>query len=312
MPPPKQRPPTRPLSTRPPTTAPATRQFSVTACDGTGTGEKVILYGESGMGKSTLAMMAPNPVFICVDDGIRKLRHPVTEQPANYVAGIQTFQDILDVLAPANFSMWDAYESVVLDTATRAQELCLEWMYANIKNPDTGKQVMRLEDYNFARGYQHIVDTMNMLKGRLDNLQQRGKHLIILAQEGVTIKINPVGEDYMQLGPGLLHTMGKNPKSVRDPYCEWADHVCRIGPLDCTVEQLQAIQARKTDGGYARGFHFGKACGPTDRVVHLRTDGVAMKVKSRTAPDDYVSFSEPKDNALWVSIFGQEWNLGAA
>lgn len=286
-------------------TRPSMKTFSVETCDGSGTGEKIILYGESGVGKSTLAMMAPNSVFICVDDGIRKLRHPVTEEPAKYIAGVETFQDVFDVLTPSNLAMWDGYESIVLDTATRAQELCLLWMFENVKH-EKGHHVQRLEDYGFGKGYGHIVDTMNMLLGRLDALQRRGKNILILAQEGVVVRINPTGEDYMQFGPDLLHTTSKNPKTVRDPYCAWADHVCRIGPLDMTVTE---VQAKSVERGYAKGFRFGKAVGATDRVVHMRTNGMAMKVKSRTAPYDCCSFSEPKDNALWVSIFGEEWNL---
>lgn len=295
--------------TKLPSTPPATKsKFQVATCDGSGTGEKIILYGESGVGKSTLAMMAPNPVFICVDDGIRKLRHPVTEEPAKYIEGVETFQDILDVTAAANKGLWSAYETVVLDTATKAQDLCLNWMYANIKH-EKGCAVERLEDYGFGKGYQHIVDTMAMLLSRLDDLQRQGKNIIVLAQEGVVTKINPTGEDYMQFGPDLLHTSGKNPKTVRDPWCAWADHVCRIGPAEVTVGEVQGRAIDTVDKGYKKGFRFGKALGETDRVVHVRTKGVAMKVKSRTAQDDCVPFSEPKDNALWVTIFGQAWNM---
>jgi hypothetical protein len=180
-------------------------------------------------------------------------------------------------------------------------------MYKNIPH-EKGLPVERLEDYGFGKGYQHIVDTMSMLLSRLDEIQNRGKHVILLVQDGVSIHVNPTGEDYMQYGPDLLHTSGKTPRSVRNQYCAWADHVCRIGPMAITVREVQAKTAQKGDGGYTRGFRFGKAPEDTDRVVHLRTSGVAMKVKSRTAQDDYVSFYEPKDNALWVSIFGQEWN----
>lgn len=280
-------------------------KFAVKTCDGSGTGEKVILYGESGIGKSTLAMMAPNPVFLCLDDGIRKLRHPVTNEPAQFIEGVKTFQDLLDVLSPQNFGLYKDADTVVLDTATKAQELCPDWMYENIPH-EKGQHVSRLEDYGFGKGYQHIVDTMMQLLSRLDNLQVKGKNLIVLAQEGVITRLNPLGEDYMQFGPDLMHTQGKNPKSVRNPWCAWADHVCRIGPLEVTATELQ--DRSKAQGGYSRGFRFGKACQPADRVVHLRTPGVAMKVKSRTAQDDYVSFREPKDNALWVSVFGEKWN----
>jgi hypothetical protein len=295
------------LPTKPPTTK---SKFQVATCDGSGTGEKIILYGESGVGKSTLAMMAPKPIFICVDDGIRKLRHPTTEEPAKFVDGVTTFHNVLDVLSPNNWSLFTPYESVVIDTITMVQHLYLPWLYENVKDYRNNQHVAveRLEDYSYAKGYQHVFDGMQNLLAKLDELHRRNKNVILLAQEGVVIRINPAGEDYMQWGPDLIHTSGKKPISTRDSYCAWADHVCRIGP---SMVSTGEIQDRQKKDGYLKGFRYGKALGETERVVHLRTKGVAMKVKSRTAQDDCVPFSEQKDNALWVSIFGQEWNMEA-
>src|SRR4030067_329548 len=100
-----------PMTKLPSTPPTGKSKFQVATCDGSGTGEKIILYGESGVGKSTLAMMAPKPIFICVDDGIRKLRHPVTEEPAQFVDGVTTFQDILDDTAPAHPGMAPPYQT---------------------------------------------------------------------------------------------------------------------------------------------------------------------------------------------------------
>ncbi len=215
----------KPLPTAPPS------KFSIEDCDGSGTGEKIVLYAESGWGKSTLCMMSPKPVFICLDDGIRKLRHPVTGDPAKYISGVKSFADVLEVLSPVNHSMFKDYETAVLDTATQAQALAILWMFKNIKH-EKGGEVSRMEDYGFGKGYGHLVDTMNLLLRGLDQLQATGKNIIVVAQEGVSLKVNPMGEDYMQFGPDLLHTASRNPKSVRDPFCAWADHVCRIGPME--------------------------------------------------------------------------------
>jgi len=56
----------------------AAKKFSVTLYSGEGYGEKIVVYSESGMGKSTLGMQAPDPVFIPLDAGVMKLRHPHT------------------------------------------------------------------------------------------------------------------------------------------------------------------------------------------------------------------------------------------
>ena len=292
----------KPLPTAPPS------KYTIEDCDGSGTGEKIVLYAESGWGKSTLCMMAPKPVFICLDDGIRKLRHPVTGKPARYIPGVKTFADVLEVLSPVNYPLFKDDESIILDTATRTQALAILWMFVNIKH-EKGHPVERLDGYGFGKGYGHLVDTMNLLLRALDQLQMTGKNIIVVAQEGVSLKVNPMGEDYMQFGPDLLHTTSKNPKSVRDPFCAWADHVCRIGPHEVIASE---IQDKPVDKGYQKGFRFGKVVENVTRVVHLKTESLAMKVKSRTVDEPCAPFSEPKDNGLWVCIFGQDWNLEPA
>ena len=62
-------------------TAPVVNKtFQVKTWSGDKEGEKVIAYADSGMGKTTLASMAPSAVFIGLDDGGRKILNPKTNE----------------------------------------------------------------------------------------------------------------------------------------------------------------------------------------------------------------------------------------
>ena len=66
--------------------------FKAVAWTGAGEGIKAMIYGGSGIGKTTLAALLPNnPVFIGVDDGGRLIKHPVTGDDLMHFPGIETF-----------------------------------------------------------------------------------------------------------------------------------------------------------------------------------------------------------------------------
>ena len=61
-------------------------------------GEKIIVYGDTGIGKTSLALLAPKPVFLDLDEGGFELRHPVTGKKLDHVPDIRNFADVRDAL----------------------------------------------------------------------------------------------------------------------------------------------------------------------------------------------------------------------
>lgn len=258
--------------------------FSIAPWSGEGEGEKIVLYAGSGMGKTTLASMAPDPVFIGLDDGARKIRHPKTGAVLNAVTGVRDFQDVRDVFRSTG--LFKAGQTAVLDTITKAEEFSEEWMFANYKT-EGGKTAKTIEGYGYGKGYRHSLEVMRLLLQDMEFLVKQGVNVLLLAQENAVKIANAEGLDYMQDGPKLHHNAQY---SNRLEVCEWADHVLKVGYADTTV--VGADKAAK-----------GKIVSTdTTHVVYTQA-ARHFFAKSRTLNEPVISFATKEDDSLWQFLF---------
>ncbi len=252
------------------------KTFKVRSGDSTPKGKKIVLYADTGMGKSTLASIAPKPLFIDLDHGCDELLHPVTGEVIECIEGVETYQDTRDVLS--QFSIFDKYETVVIDNATVLQDLAEPYVFATVPGP-SNSTVTNITGYGFNKGYKHLYDAMKAVLADCDALINRGKNVIIIAQSISNRVSNPGGDDFLRDGPRLY--AGK--PSIESLYCEWASHILRIDYADMWVKDR-------------------KVTGKTTRVVYTQPE-VHFRAKSRTLKDDVISFDKPADDSLWTFLF---------
>jgi len=131
-------------------------------------GHRVCLYGGGGTGKTTLACNAPGPVAIFdLETSLPVLRPQLPEElDLRIVAGVETWQDLRGAL---HADGWQDVGTIVIDSVTRAEELCAAWVLANVPL-DNGRRAERLEDYGWGKQFGHIYDTFLALLGDLDRL----------------------------------------------------------------------------------------------------------------------------------------------
>jgi len=265
------------------------KTFSVAPWAGTNEGKKVLLYGPSGLGKTTLASMAPHAIFIGLDDGGRQTRHPKTNQPLNAIQGVETFQQLRDALHQVD--LFPAGSSVVLDTITKAEALAEPYLFETVRS-DSGQTVDSIEGYGWGKGYKHLLDVMRLLLTDFDALVRRGVNVILLAQQGQATVPNLEGTDYLKDGP-LLCGQPKNGGNVRSEVCAWADNIFRIG-----YPEVSVVKASKTASR-------GKASGTTERNIFTEPE-IWFEAKNRmngTLPP-VVAFSKRDDDSIWQFVFG--------
>jgi len=246
-------------------------------------GHRVGLFGPGGIGKTTLAATAPGPVgFIDLDDSLPILRPSLGELDIRRVSGIAGWQDIRDAL---HSDGWDDVRTIVLDSATKAEELALEWTLRNVRHEKEGVVVRRIEDYGFGKGYQHLYETFLTLLSDLDQHVRASRNVVLICHDCTATVPNPKGEDYIRWEPRLQNpSSGK--ASIRLRVREWLDHLLYVGyDVECAKH------------------HNGKAQGHGSRTIYP-TEMPWCMAKSRTLADpvELVQF----DTTLWNKLLADQ------
>ncbi len=231
--------------------------------------QRIVIYGPGGVGKSTLAALAPNTVFLDIENGTREL-------DVARVGGIQSWMDLRGCLQS---NAIDGFGTVVIDTATRAEELAVAHTLATVKH-EKGHQVTHLEGYGFGKGLQHVYETFLHLLADLDSQIRRGRNVVLICHDCTADVPNPKGDDYIRFEPHLqAPKSGK--ASIRNRIVQWADHVLFLG-YDVV-----------TDDGK------GKGAGTRTIWTFELPDHIA---KSRTIREA-LAFESAEDGTIWQRIF---------
>ena len=246
-------------------------------------GHRVGLFGPGGIGKTTLAATAPGPVgFIDLDDSLPILKPSLGELDIRRVAGLAGWQDIRDALHAGG---WEEVRTIVIDSATKAEEMALEWTLRNVKHEKDSVVIRRIEDYGFGKGYQHLYETFLPFLGDLDQHVRAGRNVVLIMHDCTATVPNPKGEDYIRWEPRLQNpSSGK--ASVRLRVREWLDHLLYVGhDVECAKH------------------HNGKAQGHGTRTIYPQEMPWCM-AKSRTLAEqiELVQF----DTTLWNKLLADQ------
>lgn len=233
-----------------------------------GGAQRIVIYGPGGIGKSSLAALAPDPVFLDIEEGTRFLDVPRVE-------GVNNYADLRACLAAGTFN---GHKTIVLDSATKAEEWAVAHTIATVPH-EKGYKINNIESYGFGKGYQHVYDTFLLLLADLDNQIRQGRNVILIAHDCTADVPNPVGEDYIRYEPHL-----QSPKSgkasIRNRVIQWADYVLFVG-YDVIAEEGK-----------------GKGVGTRTIFAVERPDHIA---KSRTAISS-IPFTSSNDDIIWKLI----------
>ncbi len=147
---------------------------------------KALIYGQAGVGKSTLALSAPKPLMIDCDGGV----HRVNMAHRTDTVQVESYNDVLAVLAED----LSTYETIVIDTGGKLLDYI--GLHVIARNPKMGKANGALT----LQGYGEVKMEFTQL---CKLCASKGKHLIFVAHrrtltEGDDIRYVPLfgGSNY--------------------------------------------------------------------------------------------------------------------
>jgi hypothetical protein len=128
---------------------------------------KGLIYGQPGMGKTTLALSAPKPLLFDFDNGVHRVNFA-------HLDGVDTvqvtsYQDFLTVLDSEDLS---AYETLVIDTGGKCLDFMSEYIIKNNPKMGKGNGALTLQGYGERKGlFSSLVKRISIM----------GKHIIFVA-----------------------------------------------------------------------------------------------------------------------------------
>jgi hypothetical protein len=140
---------------------------------------RLLVYGDGGAGKSTLAAAAPNPIFIASEDGLANI-DAMAIAPDTW-AGVLGALDFIDTLKE--------YQTVVVDSLDWLEPLC--WAEVCRKGKKTD-----IEAFGYGKGYVAALDEWRVFLQKLSKLHAKGMNVVLIAHAIVKLFKNPEGPDF--------------------------------------------------------------------------------------------------------------------
>lgn len=184
-------------------------------------GHRIVIYGPGGIGKTTLCSQLPGPVAVFdLDESLGKLGL----EGMLPVDGIESWQDMRTALQSDG---WDDVKTIVIDTATKAEELAVAHTLATVKH-EKGHVLSSIEGYGYGKGFQHVFEVFLPLLADLDRHCRAGRNVVLVCHDCTSNVPNPAGDDWLRYEP-RLQSPSSGKASIRLRIREWADHVLFLG-----------------------------------------------------------------------------------
>lgn len=170
-------------------------------------GYSVFFYGEPKSGKTTIATKFPRHLLLAFEKGYNAI-------PGAMAQPINTWNDFKKVLKQLKDpKVKEIYETIIIDTADIAYDLCEKYILANAPNPNGGFGVDKVGDIPFGQGYNMIAKEFDEC---LRSIVQMDYGVVIISHAVDKTFKDEQNNEFNQIVP----TLGNKPRNIVSRMCD--------------------------------------------------------------------------------------------
>lgn len=243
---------------------------------------KILLYGQAGVGKTTLSLSAPKPLLIDCDGGV----HRVNFGHVADTVQVETFDDVLNVLKED----LRPYESIIIDTGGKLLDFMAEYIIKRNSKMGKANGTLTLQGYGERKAeFSNFCKKISLLN----------KHLIFVAhrqtqQEGDDFRYVPLfgGSNYDALVTeldivGYMEAQGKKRTITFDPTSR------NDGKNTCNLPSIVEVPTVVDEKGNAIDNIF-----LADKVIKVYIDRLHQNMELKKEYDDLIEFVSNELSAI--------------
>ncbi len=145
----------------------------------------IIIYGAPGVGKSTFCSHAPDPIFLDIEAGTKKI-------DVKRVSGIDTYEDLTKLInLIISGEKLSKYKTIIIDTIDFLEQMIFDYVCKS-----KGKKT--ISDFSHGAGYRFVLDEWLDLLNKLSIIRsgEYPKNIILIAHEQIKRFDNPLCDSY--------------------------------------------------------------------------------------------------------------------
>lgn len=199
----------------------------------TPTAPKLMIYGLSGVGKSTLASKLKNPIFIDMEGGLNYMEADRTPTLTSYKAALGVLNELYNVAEAGKRE----YDTIVIDS--------VDWLVRKIVEKAAGidkehiEETLNRSNGGYGNGKQVLENHIRtLLLPFLVKLNKQGYGICLIAHADRKVLMNADGSDVEQIAPKIdVNTM--------NTFVEWCDNVFFL-KKDINGERVLVLESDDT------------------------------------------------------------------
>ena len=170
-------------------------------------GYSVFFYGEPKSGKTTIATKFPRHLLLAFEKGYNAI-------PGAMAQPINTWSEFRKVLRQLkDVKVKEQYETIIIDTADIAYDLCEKYICDNAKRPDGGFGVDSVADIGYGKGYTMVAKEFDEC---LRSIIQMDYGLVLISHAMDKTFKDETNTEYSQIVP----TLGNKPRQIVSRMCD--------------------------------------------------------------------------------------------